>query len=266
MRQFDISAHYDLMEQLDRDVHDDAELSAAEVATALRLIEEQIGRIPKSVYLPCFGTGRHIPALLAAGVERIEGVDLSEVCVAKARQQFGKNRHVRLTVGDVREVYVENVDAVLLLGNSFGDIVDLKLLEDVTGSMLHPLRPGGAFVMDYIGTNFLARCREARTTIWAAVFNGEAVQDARTPRFDEESGVMTIDVEAKSVAGGNVVARTAYQKRIMSKDEVIALFGRHDAELRVAGSATQVNPYYAQQHGELGMIAASDWYVGKKVW
>src|SRR3989344_8008209 len=123
--QFDIPKHYDLMVELDRDVHDDLELSRSEVELALRLI----GGVPRSVFLPCFGTGRHIKPLLDAGVERIVGVDVSNASVAKARESLNGDARVELIVADlIRWNPKEQFNAVLLLGNSFGDLLDWSQL------------------------------------------------------------------------------------------------------------------------------------------
>src|SRR3989344_4308206 len=112
--QFNIAGHYDVMAELDADVHDDALLSRTEVALALRLI----GDAPRSVFLACFGTGRHIAALLAAGVKRIVGVDLSPKCVAKARRQWAGDQRVELHVGDLATWRTrERFDVCILLGN-----------------------------------------------------------------------------------------------------------------------------------------------------
>ena len=62
-QQFAVADHYDVMRQLDADVHDDHALSTTEADLALNLI----GALPSTVFLPCFGTGRHIHRLLARG-------------------------------------------------------------------------------------------------------------------------------------------------------------------------------------------------------
>lgn len=264
-RQFEISAHYDVMAQLDQDVHDDAPLSESEVALAIRLI----GCVPQRVFLPCFGTGRHIPALLAAGVEEIVGVDLSPACVAKARRQFGQDPRVHLEVGNLLTWRNpgEPFDAVILLGNSFGDCIDPELLAALTLAMVRPLRRGGAFLMDYIGEGYLDRCRGGVTSIWDAMLNDEPVKDCRTPELDVTGRVMTIRVVVRSLGAEPIVRwRGAYQKRILSEPEVGALFSASGVPLQSLGQATSLNPsYYGIHDGELGMIACSTWWRGIKI-
>lgn len=257
-----IRAHYDVMAELDRDVHDDDELSASEVATALRLT----GIVPERVFLPCFGTGRHIPALLEAGVKEIVGVDLSPACVAKARRLFGHLPGVRLEVGDLLtwDSGGRKADAVILLGNSYADCIDLSNLRLITSAMLRPLREGGVYVMDYIGLGYLERCRLGTTSTWDAVLDGHQVRDARTPSFDLATGVMTISVQASLAAPPHAVVWTgSYQKRVLDNTQVRDLFAARGVTMVPAGVATDLNPaYYRGHEGELGMIARSTWWVG----
>lgn len=262
--QFGISDHYNVMAQLDQDVHDDTPLSESEVALALWLIR----CVPRRVFLPCFGTGRHIPPLLAAGVQEIVGVDLSPACVAKARRQFGHLPGVRLEVGDLLTWDSQGwqADAAILLGNSYADCIDRKLLALITSAMVRPLREGGVYMMDYIGEGYLDRCRACTTSTWDAVLNGEPVKDARTPEYDPETRVMTIRVVACSDEDPTQVRWTgAYQKAILSNADVQAMFAQFGVSMTPVGQATQLNPaYYGTHGGELGMIARSTWWRGIK--
>lgn len=260
--QFEIAQHYDVMAELDRDVHENERLSATEVATALRLM----GRIPKTVFLPCFGTGRHIPALLKAGVERIVGVDLSPKCVVKAHALIVSDPRVELIVGDLATWRTdEQFEAVIVLGNSFGDITDEKLLARVTEGMVKPLTLGGIFVMDYIGPHYLDRCRDRAATVWEAVLEGHIVKDLRSPRYDEASRVMTIDVVVTDATTGVIRWQGSYQKIILTSPAVADHFRRQGVMIYAHGRASAVNrEYYEGQTGELGMIARSTWWVGHK--
>lgn len=264
--QFQISAHYDVMAQLDQDVHDDVPLSQSEAALALRLI----GSVPRRVFLPCFGTGRHIPALLAAGVQEIVGVDLSPACVAKAKAAYGQDPRVRLEVGDLltwpNQGSQDQFDAVILLGNSFGDCIDPETLAALTLAMVRPLRPGGSFLMDYIGQGYLDRCAGNVTSVWDAMLDGQPVKDCRTPSLDASGRVMTIKVVARSSGEEKSVRWSgAYQKRILSESEVATLFTDCGVTLRPVGPATTLNSsYYGSHGGELGMIARSTWWRGIK--
>lgn len=259
--QFQIGAHYDVMADLDRDVHDDRELAEAEVDTAIRLI----GSVPECMFLPCFGTGRHIAPLLARGVRRIVGVDLSPRCVDKALRSHQHDRRVELHVGDLIGWRTdEPFDASILLGNSFGDIIDPTLLRCVTRGMLAPLTTNGVFLMDYIGEAYLDRCRAGKPVRWEAELHGEPVFDDRTPRYDPIMHVMSIDVRATNRTTGARVWTGQYQKLILSDATLI----RHFSELRFTaerlGHATELNSYYADHTGELGMIARSTWWSARR--
>lgn len=266
--QFDLRAHYDLMEQLDADVHNNVTLSDAEASTAMNLVRRMSahGAVPHRVSLPCFGTGRHIPALLRAGVREIYGVDLSEACVAKARREFGGLPGVHLTCGDIRAVEVPTVDAVILLGNSYGDIIDLHQLRVLTEAMIKPLRRNGAMVMDYIGRNFLGRCLRHQSSTWMAMLHGRPVRDIRTPSFDPHTSVMTIRVVVEDAETGSVVARTAYQKRIQSPLKVSKMFELCGVATMPVGQAHALVPYYRDMdRATLGMIGAADWWLGRRM-
>ncbi len=257
--QFDVARHYDVMEQLDRDVHDNSALAWAEVGTAIRLI----GHVPRSVFLPCFGTGRHINALLWSGVQRIVGVDLSPKCVAKALKSHGQDPRVQLHIGDLTTWRTnERFDASILLGNSFGDVVDPDLLLRITRGMIDPLAKDGAFLMDFIGQGYLDRCRVGKTVVWQAELDGTPVNDARTPRFDPTTGIMTINVKVTDRATDRKVWRGAYQKLILGDDQVVDHFARVGMPVHSCGKATDLNPYYKLDTGELGMIARSTWWLG----
>lgn len=261
--QFNIAHHYDVMEQLDADVHDNKELSRSEVQAALRLL----GRVPRSVFLPCFGTGRHIEWLLKAGVKRIVGVDLSPKCVAKARSQFAGDPRVELHIGDLRTWRTsEWFEAVILLGNSFGDITDADMLLAVTQGMVDPLQPGGHIVMDYIGEGYLDRCDRDEHVTWDATYNGEAVKDERTPSYDPSTRVMRINIRVTSAASGELRWTGRYDKRILGNEEVVEHFSACDIRMVPMGRATSLNTsYYASHSGELGMIARSTWWLGTKL-
>ncbi len=261
-QQFAVADHYDVMRQLDADVHDDHALSTTEADLALNLI----GALPSTVFLPCFGTGRHIHRLLARGVERIVGVDLSPECVAKAREAFGGDRRVELHVADLCTWRTtEQFDAVILLGNSFGDIVDPKLSAKVTAGMVAPLCKDGAFIMDYIGEGYLDRAQARTASTWEATLNGVAVNDRRTPHYDEAARIMSIDVAVTPKAGGGLLWSGCYQKRILSPTEVVAHFADAGVVLTPRGLATELNrDYYASHGDELGMIARSLWWSGRK--
>lgn len=262
--QFNVAKHYDAIRQLDQDVYRNRELAESEVETAIRLI----GSVPERVFLPCFGTGRHIRALLARGVKRIVGVDLSRKCVEDALRMLGDvdaGRSVDLHVGDLTFFHSrEEFDASILLGNSFGDITDPNLALRVTRGMVRLLSPSGVLVMDYIGPYYLDRCHGGQTVRWEAEMDGVAVYDDRTPRYDPVSQVMSIDVRATRRDNGKRVWKGTYQKLILDDATLRKHFATVGITLESAGPASNLNPYYANHSGELGMIGRSHWWTGRR--
>lgn len=259
--QFNLIEHYRVMAQLDADVHDNRALAESEVDTAIELI----GSVPRRVFLPCFGTGRHIAPLLAHGVQRIVGVDLSATCVEKAYRAHCNDPRVTLNVGDLAGWQTaEPFDASIVLGNSFGDVIDPAILLRITHGMVASLAPSGVFVMDYIGTGYLDRCRMGKTVRWEAELNGRPVYDHRTPRYDSFSRIMSIDVVVTDRTTGEIVWRGTYQKLILTGEQITVHFATHGFDVNDVGLAIEVNPYYESHTDELGMIARSAWWVGKR--
>jgi len=267
-----------MMVELDKDIHENAELSASEVDLAIRLM----GYVPQSVFLPCVGTGRHIPRLLEHGVERIVGVDVSPKNFRHAQHLVKGSDGVDIILADLRAwESSERFDAVLLLGNSFGDLLDLKELRRFSASITRPLRTHGTFVMDYIGTNYLAECENAQTKVWDVAIRGIPALDSRIPRYDRNTGVMIIDVfvtrkdtTTLHPASPRVLWRGCYKKKVLNNREVTELFdGLGDSHtrdtrvaLRLAGDAASLNPYYASMPmDKFGMLAKSTWWVGEAV-
>lgn len=263
IKQFPLAHHYDVMESLDRDVLDDQFLSQTEAQLALHLL----GFVPKALFLPMFGTGRHIPALLEAGVQRIVGVDISPRCVSSARDRFGKDSRLELHLGDLREWKAnEYFDAAILLGNSFGDLIDPSLLNEVTSAMGRPLKTGAGLILDYIGEAFLEACSLSETRVWRLQFQNEQAIDRRTPRFDPVERIMTIDVDVRSEQSDRLLWSGYYQKRILSPQTLIEHFQQYGGiRLQACGPARALNQrYYGDSLLERGMLSESTWWHGIK--
>ncbi|MDO8618111.1 MAG: class I SAM-dependent methyltransferase [Candidatus Uhrbacteria bacterium] len=264
-RQFGIREHYDVMSELDRDVHDDEPLARSEVSSTLRLMANVV---PRSLLLPCCGTGRHAAQFLERGVERLVGVDLSPECLNKARQQVSKSRWpnaAHFIETDLRSWDTdEKFDAAAVLGNSFADVIERDALREVTVGMVRLLRRGAFFIMDYIGRNYLDRC--GHSSSWQVVFDGKRATDCRTPRYDPVSQVMTIDVIVTDNETGRILWEGFYQKLVLMDAEVVAHFDGVGVDLRRVGVATDLHPAYYAGHdpNALGMIARSTWWVGIK--
>lgn len=258
--QFDIAAHYNAMVELDRDVHDNTELASSEVDLVLEILRG----VPKTLFLPCFGTGRHIPHFLNAGVQKIVGVDLSPVCVAKAKTLYGDDSRVELIEADLITWQSPiKFDAAILLGNSFADCINPLQLAKLTKAMIAPLKRMSPFVMDYIGQNYLANCRARQLSIWTAQFEGREVLDIRIPRYTNRSKIMTIDVLCVDNKNVSIpVWQGSYQKLVLSNLEVIGLFQNAGVKMQIAGKASELNTYVASRASSFGMISKANWWLG----
>lgn len=245
------------MAELDRSVHEDTALASQEVDLALALAGQDV----RSIFLPCCGAGRHIPRLLERGVKEIAGVDLCLPVVTAARERFAANPRVILSVGDLRAWQnPKSFDAVFLLGNSWGDIVATAELERMTANLIAALKPGGTLVMDYIGEGSLDQCGTASE--WRTTFKGVPAIDRRSPHFHSVSRVMEITVEVISISHPpRCLWHSTYQKLVLSRDEVPRLFG--GVVIQPMGLARNHIPSH-RTRDDLGMLARSTWWVGRK--
>jgi SAM-dependent methyltransferase len=122
-----------------------AEQTAAEIGGMLALLSlPECGRV---LDMPC-GCGRHALELAACGYQ-VHGVDISQVSIARARQQARqRNLSIEFTIGDM-ECFVAEApyDAAICLGNSFGYLehaANERFLRGVASS----LKPGCRFLLD----------------------------------------------------------------------------------------------------------------------
>ena len=94
------------------------------------------------------GTGHHA-ALFHSWQLRVEGADINESMLARARRNFGEPAGLRW----VRRGYTEPVgstgplDVVLCVGNSLALVPDLQTARTAVRNMLEAVRPGGAIVL-----------------------------------------------------------------------------------------------------------------------
>ncbi|MCD1258127.1 class I SAM-dependent methyltransferase [Paenibacillus athensensis] len=102
----------------------------------------------------CCGMGRHSLALTDLGY-RVTGVDLSDVLLGEA-DRLDQEKRVRRLRGDMRSVPLdETFDAVVNLFTSFGYFDDDAENERVLEEMNRLLKPGGAFLIDYLNPEYV---------------------------------------------------------------------------------------------------------------
>ncbi|OLT35443.1 hypothetical protein BJF79_32305 [Actinomadura sp. CNU-125] len=155
-----MAAHYDspVPRRLAGEIHFDARLSRAEVAMVVSAYRQVRGRdLPELVYLPCAGTLRHVPPLLARGVCRVVAVDLSaESLRAGLEHNVPDPARVEIYHGDVRDARAVLPSAgaplVVMGGNSLGDITDPDGHLRFIAHLADALADDGVLVFDYVAT------------------------------------------------------------------------------------------------------------------
>jgi SAM-dependent methyltransferase len=134
----------------------ESRLAAAdeEVGQVLALAQCTGGR---ALDLAC-GPGRH-SVLLAARGFAVTGVDRSEFLLAHARERAQRaGQNVEWVRDDMRSfVRPDSYDLAISLFTSFGFFRDDAENRKVLANVATSLRPGGAFVLDMIGKETLAR-------------------------------------------------------------------------------------------------------------
>jgi len=150
----------------DSDVVTDEELTANEVD----LILQQTGLSPQSRILDlCCGQGRHTFEFYRRGFENIQGLDRSAYLIQKARKDAQKqNIAIRFREGDARKLpWKQNeLDTVMLLGNSFGYFEQAHDDTRVLSEIYRVLVPGGKLVLDITDGDFLRTHYEPRSWEW----------------------------------------------------------------------------------------------------
>ncbi|UCH78300.1 MAG: class I SAM-dependent methyltransferase [Candidatus Coatesbacteria bacterium] len=106
----------------------------------------------------CCGPGRHALAFARRGF-RVTGVDRKQSFLDEARRRAeDEGLNVEWVCADMREfLRLEAFDAAINLYTSFGYFEEAADDERVTSNVYRSLRPGGAFVLDLMGKEILAR-------------------------------------------------------------------------------------------------------------
>jgi SAM-dependent methyltransferase len=106
----------------------------------------------------CCGVGRHAIEFARKGC-RVTGVDLTEGYLRRARERAGvEGVEVEFARADMREFMRPGAfDAVVNMFTSFGYFEDRRDDQRVMERVYRSLRPGGAFLVDVVGKEILAR-------------------------------------------------------------------------------------------------------------
>jgi SAM-dependent methyltransferase len=124
-------------------------------------IKALIGRPVTTVLDLCCGAGRHSVAFAKQG-SRVTGVDRSAFLLGHARQYaLDENVEIRWEQQDMRDFVVPaRFDLATSLFTSFGYFDDPAENQRVLANVHASLAPGGAFVLDVLGKEVVARIYE----------------------------------------------------------------------------------------------------------
>ncbi len=184
----------------------------------------------------CCGQGRHTIEMKRRGYKNVEGLDLSNYLIQKAKDlSAAEGFSIPFRKGDARRLPFEtdHFELVLILGNSFGyfDTIDddLKVLKEV----LRVLKPWGRIVLDITNGNYLRKNYEPRS--WEWIDKNYFVCRERSLSSDDRR---LISREVVTHVEKGVIADQFYAERLYSQEEICQLLER-------AGFTTFV------QHGNL---------------
>lgn len=195
----------------------------------------------------CCGQGRHALEFRRRGYLNVEGIDLSQYLIQKAKEaSTAEGYSIPYRKGDARRLPYEAdlFDVVLILGNSFGyfDTVDddLKVLKEVS----RVLKPWGKILLDITDGAYLKQNYEARS--WEWINKSYFVCRERSLSTDERR---LISREVVTQVQKGVIADQFYAERLYSREDIQSLLQR-------AGFCTCI------QHGSISPNSARNQDLG----
>lgn len=169
----------------------------------------------------CCGQGRHTLELARRGFMAVEGLDRSHTLIQRARRTArSEGLPIRFREGDARKLPFANnqLDVVLLLGNSFGYFEtvedDLRILREVARA----LAPDGRILIDVTDGDFVRDTFEPRAWEWI---------DPKTfvcrERSLSQDRARLISREIITHAERGVLADQFYAERLYSRGDLLSL-------------------------------------------
>ncbi len=152
------------------------------------LLKRSIGRNSVVLDVGC-GYGKYI-AELCGKAKQVFGIDSSKPMIEKAMQELGKEKNVKLFLGDAEKMPFENdfFDFVICTRNTFGNFLNQQ---NVLGEMRRVLKPGGKMFigvysqkakklqLGYYKKNKMRITRETEDCVFA-------LPDFKSERFSKE--------------------------------------------------------------------------------
>lgn len=199
----------------DADVVMDDELTEKEVDIFLEILKPK--KDDRILDLAC-GQGRHTIEFYKRGYREIEGIDLSEYLINKAKQRAKKESlKIKFRKGDARNLpYKDNTfDHIMILGNSFGYFSnasdDYKVLREV----YKVLKPYGTLLLDIADGDYVRNHYKPYT--WEWIDDKYVVLRERQLSHDKR---LLISREIVIHAQKGVVVDQIYSERLYSQAEI----------------------------------------------
>lgn len=203
----------------DADVVDDASITRREIDLITEVLKLDLD--DKILDLAC-GQGRHSLELARRGYKNIEGLDRSHYLIQRGKAAAKKeNLPVRFREGDARKIPfpVDNFDAAMILGNSFGYFENPHDDERVLKEIRRVLKPWGKILVDVTDGSFMAKNFQPRS--WEWIDKKYFVCRERSLSDDKDR---LISREVITHVEKGVIADQFYAERLYTKASLTSLF------------------------------------------
>jgi len=169
----------------------------------------------------CCGQGRHVLSLARRGYGHVQGIDRSRYLIrlARKRARLGKLA-CTFREGDARRPRLEDasLDAVLILGNSFGYFSSRDDDARVLRTVGRALRPSGRIVLDLTDGDWMRDRFEPRSWEWI-----DAHHFVCRERAMAGDGERLVSREVIVNDTNGVLADQFYAERLYTKDGILTL-------------------------------------------
>lgn len=270
--------HYNnpILMSLEGEIHFDKQLSIAESIVVIETYRNLTGKdVPDVVYAPCAGTLRHIPSLLEMGIKQIIAVDLSLVSLQKGEERYGSHFGNRVSIynTDIRNIKAflgdKKVELAFLMGNSFGDVINLDGHIEFISALSASLEKNGVLIFDYVGNRYCPPPNKVLETIWEEKMvtptGSYPVLDIRQ-RWHEPLkdgvGVLHLTSEVRDPLRNVLVPKHHYDKLIVPDDVLEKQFEKCGMKLVNLGPLRKVSQYHdhrIKEKNDLGMMGDPDY-------
>jgi len=198
----------------------------------------------------CCGQGRHTLELASRGFSQLQGLDRSHSLIQRARRTAKQHSlTVRFREGDARRLPQRSgsLDAVMLLGNSFGYFEtvedDLRVLREIARVLV----PSGRLLIDVTDGDFLKQNFEPRAWEWM-----DPKAFVCRERSLSADGQRLISREIITHAERGVLADQFYAERLYSRQDLLDLLSRAGFVDPVIHTEMET---VSQRNQDLGMMA-----------